>query len=65
MFYNILRIVHIPSRALRIQLNKIIEALNDKNLVDSPKGVFTLTVSVRKQIEDAGKDIENILKTIR
>lgn len=51
--------------ALRTQINKIIEALNDKNLIDSLKGVFTLTVDVRKQIEDARKDIETILKSIR
>src|SRR4030042_1275012 len=51
--------------ALTTQINKIIEALNDKNLIDSLKGVFTLTVDVRKQIEDARKDIESILKNIR
>jgi len=51
--------------ALTTQMNKIVEALNDKNLVDSLKGVFTLTVDVRKQIEDARKDIESILKSIR
>jgi len=51
--------------ALTTQINKIIEALNDKNLIDSLKGVFTLTVDVRKQIEDARKDIESILKSIR
>lgn len=51
--------------ALKTQINKIIEALNDNNLVDSLKGVFTLTVDVRKQIEDTQNDIENILKNIR
>jgi hypothetical protein len=51
--------------ALKTQINKIIEALNDKNLVDSLKGVFTLTVDVRKQIEDTRKNIESILKSIR
>ncbi|MCJ7635119.1 nucleotidyltransferase family protein [Candidatus Bathyarchaeota archaeon] len=51
--------------ALKTQINKIIEALNDKNLVDSLKGVFTLTVDVRKQIESTRQDIESILKSIR
>jgi hypothetical protein len=51
--------------ALRTQINKIIEALNDKNLVDSLKGVFTLSVDVRKQIEGTQKDIESVLKSIR
>ena len=51
--------------ALKTQINKIIEALNDKNLVDSLKGVFTLTIDVQKQIEDTQKNIESILKSIR
>jgi hypothetical protein len=50
--------------ALTTQINKIISALNDKNLIDSLKGVFTLTVDVRKQIEGARKEIESILKSI-
>jgi len=51
--------------ALTTQINKIIDALNDKNLVDSLKGVFTLTFDVRKQIEGARKEIESILKNIQ
>ncbi|MGB9693315.1 MAG: hypothetical protein ACPLYF_00560 [Fervidobacterium sp.] len=50
--------------ALITQISKIMDALNDKNLVDSLKGVFTLTVDVRKQIEGARKEIESILKSI-
>ncbi|MGQ9552086.1 MAG: hypothetical protein ACUVUE_06640 [Candidatus Bathycorpusculaceae bacterium] len=50
--------------ALKTQINRIIDALNDENLVDSLKGVFTLTVDVRKQIEGARKEIESILKSI-
>jgi len=50
--------------ALITQINKIMDALNDKNLVDSLKGVFTLTIDVRKQIEGARKEIESILKSI-
>jgi len=50
--------------ALKDQIEKIIAALEDENLVDSLKGVFTLTIDVKKQIESARKDIEAILKTI-
>ena len=49
---------------LKSQMNKIVEALNDKSLVDSLKGVFTLTVDVAKQIENTRKDIESILKSV-
>src|SRR4030042_1601737 len=38
--------------ALKSQMDRIVEALNDRNLVDSLKGVFTLTVNVAKQIEN-------------
>jgi len=50
--------------ALRGQIKKITAALEDKNLVDSLKGVFTLTVDVKKQIESTQKDIATILKGI-
>lgn len=52
------------TEALKDQINKIIEALEDTNLVDSLKGVFTLTVDVRKQIESAKKDVKSILESI-
>lgn len=48
--------------ALKRQINKIIKASEDKNLVDSLKGVFTLTVDVNKQIENTRKDLEEILR---
>jgi len=51
-------------KALKDQINKIISALEDKNLVDSLKGVFTLTVDVKKQIENTGKVIDNVSKYI-
>ena len=51
--------------ALIGQIGKIVEALSDKNLVDSLKGVFTLTVDVGREIESTRKDIESILKSIR
>lgn len=47
--------------ALKDQIKKIDAALNDKNLVDSLKGVFTLSADVKKQIENARKDVEAIL----
>ena len=50
--------------ALRGQIKKIITELEDKNLVDSLKGVFTLTVDVKKQIENTRKAIATILKGI-
>lgn len=48
--------------ALRDQINNIIEALKDEKLVDSLKGVFTLTADVKRQIENTRKDMENLLK---
>jgi hypothetical protein len=50
--------------ALTGQIKKIIAALEDKNLVDSLKGVFALTVDVKKQIESTRKDVDAILKAI-
>jgi hypothetical protein len=50
--------------ALKDQIKKIDAALNDKNLVDSLKGVFTLTADVKKQIENARKDVKAILRKL-
>lgn len=50
---------------LKTQMSKIMEMLNDVKLVDSLKGVFTLNVDVRKQIEDTRKNMENLLKKLR
>jgi len=50
--------------ALKEQVKGIIEALNDPNLVDSLKGVFTLTADVKKQIESVRKDVDVILKKL-
>ena len=49
---------------LKTQISSIIEMLNDVKLVDSLKGVFTLTVDVRKQIEETRKFLEKILKRL-
>jgi len=50
--------------ALRGQIRGIIEALKDPNLVDSLKGVFALSIDVKKQIESTRRDMEAILKAI-
>jgi len=50
--------------ALKDQIKKVIAALEDKNLVHSLKGVFTLTADVKKQIESTRKDMEAILKAV-
>jgi len=51
-------------KVLKDQIKMIIAALEDKNLVDSLKGVFTLTVDVERQIESARKFIGSILKNL-
>ncbi|MEM2842253.1 MAG: hypothetical protein QW201_03025 [Thermoproteota archaeon] len=51
-------------QALKEQIKKVILSLKDKNLVDSLKGVFTLSEDVKKQIKSARKDMEAILKAI-
>jgi len=50
--------------ALRKQIQRITEALEDPNLVDSLKGVFVLSVDVKKQVENTGKDMKAILTAI-
>lgn len=45
---------------LEEQIQRIIKALEDPNLVDSLKGVFVLTTDVKKQIESTQKDMETI-----
>jgi hypothetical protein len=52
------------TEALRGQIRKITAALEDENLVNSLKGVFTLTAEVKKQIESTQKAIATILKGI-
>lgn len=47
--------------ALKNQVKNVISMLNDTRLVDSLKGVFTLTADVRKQIESTRKFVDNIL----
>lgn len=52
------------TEALKDQIIKIIKALDDENLVNSLKGVFTLTGDVKKQIDSTRKDMEVIQKAI-
>lgn len=47
-------------KSLKDQMRKVSIALDDKNLVDSLKGVFTLTSDVKKQIENASRFIDSI-----
>jgi hypothetical protein len=49
---------------LKGQVSGIIEMLNDERLVDSLKGVFTLTIDVRKQISEAQKKLEKIFRAL-
>jgi len=49
---------------LKTQVCSIMEMLNDVKLVDSLKGVFKLTVDVKKQIENAQKNMKSLLKKL-
>ena len=49
---------------LKTQISHIMEMLNDPRLVDSLKGVFTLTIDVKKQIEDAENKMESLLERL-
>lgn len=50
--------------ALRAQISEIIEAFDDPSLVDSLKGVFAISIDVKKQIQDTRKDLEVIAKKV-
>jgi len=50
--------------ALKEQIKKIIEVFQDPKLIDSLKGVFTLSVDVEKMIESTRKDVESILRKL-
>jgi hypothetical protein len=50
--------------ALKGQIRKVVASLEDKNLEDSLKGVFTLGIAVKKQIENAHKDVGSFLKKV-
>ena len=50
--------------AVKEQIQGIIEALKDPKLVDSLKGVFALSIDVKKQIENTRKEMEPMLKAI-
>jgi hypothetical protein len=50
--------------ALKKQVDSITTMLNDEKLVDSLKGVFTLTVDVRKRIADAQEKMASLQKAL-
>lgn len=50
--------------ALMNQVRKIKDALEDAKLIDSLKGVFTLTVNVKKQITNSKKIINKIFTNV-
>jgi hypothetical protein len=52
------------AEVLKKQINDIIEMLNDEKLIDSLKGVFALTIDVRKQIVGIRKKMENLSKDL-
>ena len=52
------------AKALREQINGVIKALDDPNLVDSIKGVFGISVDVRRQIENTRNDLRMIGKKV-
>ena len=51
-------------RKLRGQIAAVLRALEDKNLVDSLKGVFTIEVAVVKLIGNAKKDLQNLVESL-
>jgi len=52
------------TEVLVTQISSIMEMLNDVKLVDSLKGVFTLSIDVRKQIEETRRNMERLLKRL-
>lgn len=49
---------------LKGQINVVLKALEDKHLVDSLKGVFTMDAAVTKLIENAKEDLQNVVKRL-
>jgi hypothetical protein len=49
---------------LKNQVRRIVSMLDDESLVDSLKGVFTLTTDVKKQIKNTKKVIGNVLTNL-
>ena len=47
------------------QIAVVLKALEDKNLVDSLKGVFTIETAVVKLIDNAKKDLQNIAQRLK
>jgi hypothetical protein len=51
--------------AAKEQIGRVISMLEDENLVNSLKGVFTLTIDVKKQIGNARKVVDIILTNLQ
>lgn len=47
------------------QIASVLKALEDKNLVDSLKGVFTIDTTVVKLIDNATEDLQNIAQRLK
>ena len=47
------------------QIAAVLKALEDKNLVDSLKGVFTIETAVVKLIDNTKKDLQNIAQRLK
>src|SRR3990170_1491662 len=50
---------------LKDQTAAVLRALEDKNLVDSLKGVFTIDSAVVKTIDNAKKDLQSLVKSLK
>jgi hypothetical protein len=50
---------------LKGQIAAVLRALEDKNLVDSLKGVFTIDAAVVKLIDNAKEDLQNIAQRLK
>lgn len=50
---------------LKEQIAVVLRALEDKNLVDSLKGVFTIDSAVVKPIDNAKKDLQSLVKSLK
>jgi len=51
-------------RKLKGQINLVLKALGDKNLADSLKGVFALDIAVAKLVENARRDLQNVVEKL-
>jgi hypothetical protein len=50
---------------LKCQIDAVLKALEDRNLVDSLEGAFVMDATVSKLIENVRKDLQNIVKSMK